>query len=451
MASGGVELPSENSEGSFEAEQAKDEKLLRAEFAWQDDAVEFSPRPALEEEDEEEKRQEAFERHKAEQAAERKRKAAAERREARRRETEERTKEEAKSVLDLLLDRLRGGPEEAPEQHTFGERVQVFFTESFNNIVEKLAFLAADVAVPGAGQALENAKKIVRFAESVDQYFREHGSVKLGLPIVVNRETGYGFDVTAQLDDGQVEEIGGEFDLFPAGIGGESPDMEPVEEKEPPEEADSSDDEAGETGSGGPHDSGEKSAESAEEEDLPPSTEGPGDEPRPPGHVSSVPSEDTRPAAKRSPSVPSDVLRPAPGDHSPEQRPEHRPEREFTLRRLGGSPVVAGRAGPSPRPAPQLLFPDDDRTICALVGDPAFFGTRFVDAALMMEYARLRVFEEQRRAHPPVALVRAMEAVAALRMVLFLDPESGLCLVVQVDTPGGQAYSPLLLRFEDPD
>jgi hypothetical protein len=96
------------------------------------------------------------------------------------------------------------------------------------------------------------------------------------------------------------------------------------------------------------------------------------------------------------------------------------------------------------------VFPEDDRTICALIGDPAFFGLRSVDAVLIMEYARLRVFEEQRQAHPPIAQVRAMNAAAALRTVLFLDPESGLCLVVHVDTPGGEKYSPLLLRFEVP-
>jgi hypothetical protein len=312
-------------------------------------------------------------------------------------------------------------PESGPETpaRTIRERVAEFVNESLENLAEKAVFVGAEFVIPGAGTALERTKKLVELAQAAEDFFKNK-PVKLELPIVMNEGSLVGFDMTARLFDGEVQEVGVVLDVFPAGIDSDTPGVEPAEEDE---------------------ESGGEAVDGSEASDDP-RTPDESPEQRPEKDSFAVPeSED--------PPQPSEVADDAEEDRDSENV-EFRPEREIGLGCYGGSYALAGDTRPRLRPVPRLELPEDEPVVetAAVVGDLALLGVRLLDADRMLGHTRRRVFARLYETESPETLERALDAMESLRTVLFVDTVSKICVVVHIDPVDGVAYCPLLIRIE---
>jgi hypothetical protein len=85
-----------------------------------------------------------------------------------------------------------------------------------------------------------------------------------------------------------------------------------------------------------------------------------------------------------------------------------------------------------------------------IMGRPAATGTRVVDAAGLLRYARRLTFESLFVSADEGSAAPAVRAARAVDNVVLLDPEGGVGLCVEVDPVTRAAACPLFVRFDDP-
>jgi len=86
-----------------------------------------------------------------------------------------------------------------------------------------------------------------------------------------------------------------------------------------------------------------------------------------------------------------------------------------------------------------------------IAGPSAAIGTRVVDAAGLVRYARRLTFEELCDAADAGSVPYAMRAARAVHNVVFLDRAAGVGLCAEADPVTGQAACPLFVRLRASD
>jgi hypothetical protein len=84
-----------------------------------------------------------------------------------------------------------------------------------------------------------------------------------------------------------------------------------------------------------------------------------------------------------------------------------------------------------------------------ITGAASAAGTRVLDAAGLMRYARRLTFESLFAAADEGSVVPAVRAARAVENAVLLDPGAGVGLCAEVDAVTGSASCPLFIRFGD--
>lgn len=102
-------------------------------------------------------------------------------------------------------------------------------------------------------------------------------------------------------------------------------------------------------------------------------------------------------------------------------------------------------------PAPQreiYVRGQDVRAIgIVITGSPTAIGTRIVDAASLLRYARRLTFESLSAVSDEGSVIPAVRAARAVKNVVLLDSDTGIGLCVEVDPATESAVCPLFVRF----
>ncbi|WP_245623066.1 hypothetical protein [Spirillospora albida] len=85
-----------------------------------------------------------------------------------------------------------------------------------------------------------------------------------------------------------------------------------------------------------------------------------------------------------------------------------------------------------------------------VAGPSAAVGTRVVDAAALLRFARRLTFEELFDAHDPDSVPYAVRGARAVESVVFLDRAAGIGLCAEVEPATRAARCPLYVRLGDP-
>jgi hypothetical protein len=93
----------------------------------------------------------------------------------------------------------------------------------------------------------------------------------------------------------------------------------------------------------------------------------------------------------------------------------------------------------------------ENRTFGIVIAGPAAaIGTRVVDGAWLLRYARRLTFEELAEPADPDSVPYAVRAARAVRNVVFLDRAAGIGLCAEVDAETGAARCPVFVRIGPP-
>jgi hypothetical protein len=93
----------------------------------------------------------------------------------------------------------------------------------------------------------------------------------------------------------------------------------------------------------------------------------------------------------------------------------------------------------------------EDRSFGIVIAGPAAaIGTRVVDAAGLLRYARMLTFEELAEPGDPDSVPYAVRAARAVQNVVFLDRAAGIGLCAEVDPETRAALCPVFVRIGSP-
>jgi hypothetical protein len=99
---------------------------------------------------------------------------------------------------------------------------------------------------------------------------------------------------------------------------------------------------------------------------------------------------------------------------------------------------------------PQRKIYVQNRSVGIVIsGSPAVLGTRVVDAAALLRYARRLTFETLFVAADESSVIPAVRAARAVENVVLLDPGTGVGLCAEVDPVARTAACPLFVLFGD--
>ncbi|MQY02982.1 hypothetical protein [Actinomadura macrotermitis] len=115
-----------------------------------------------------------------------------------------------------------------------------------------------------------------------------------------------------------------------------------------------------------------------------------------------------------------------------------------------GLHLPARRAGLEPDREIYVRGREDPSFGIVIAGPAAAIGSRVVDAAALVRFARRLIFEELFDTADAESVPYAVRAARAVRTVVFLDRAGGVGLCAETDPATGRATCPVLVRLGEP-